>query len=68
MTEHRRPNGNLSQGYYCAYCGMPCNMYASGHFDANTDRHICEYNPELVQALDLANPSPGTKPRYKLDL
>lgn len=44
--EHYRPNGKLSQGYYCVNCGQPTGMM--GHKD-------CTPNPELVREVILAN-------------
>lgn len=44
--EHRRPDGSLAQGYYCARCGQPTGMM--GHTR-------CDANPDLVRQLDLAN-------------
>jgi len=47
-AEHRRPNG-LSHGYFCHNCGMPCNMYGSGH--SSNHGQVCEANPKLVAEL-----------------
>jgi len=58
MAEHYRPNGTLSQGYFCMSCGKPSGMYR--HDD-------CTPNPKLVEACLAANPS-GGKPHFKLDL
>lgn len=54
--EHRRPNGDLAQGYYCARCGAPgVNMLATGHGPGK-----CEANPGLVEELRKIN-SEGTQ-------
>lgn len=52
--EHYRPNGQLEQGYFCSCCGMPCNMYGSGHRDTDFNP-TCTPNPTLVQQLSRAN-------------
>lgn len=58
--EHYRPNGNLSQGYFCSRCGAAgMNMYGTGHGVGK-----CESNGELVIALQKANPSPPRKPHF----
>jgi len=59
MSEHHRPNGNLSQGYFCMCCGKPSGMYRHDDYTAN---------PKLVQACRKANPPRGMKPHFKLDL
>jgi len=51
MIEHRRPDGALAQGYFCARCGAAgVNMLASGHGEGK-----CEADPELVEELMEAN-------------
>lgn len=45
-AEHYRPNGDLSQGYYCGVCGGKVSMM--GH-------NGCTPNPNLVKLLDNAN-------------
>lgn len=62
--EHYRPNGNLSQGYFCMTCGKVSNMYGTGHYPDKD----CGANPKLVAALLRANPAPGKKPHFKLSL
>ena len=58
--EHYRPNGGLSQGYFCSRCGAAgMNMYGTGHGEGK-----CEPNPELVKQLQAANPAPGVKPKF----
>lgn len=65
MSEHYRPNGKLSQGYFCSNCGQPCNMYASGHRSSlDWTVTLCKSNPKLVAQLRMANPSPGQKPHF----
>lgn len=59
--EYRKPNGALSQGYYCMNCGNTTNMVGTGHGDGK-----CEANPTLVKQLNRANPAPGVKPHYTL--
>lgn len=59
--EHRRPNGDLSPGYFCCNCGG-AGMSSYGHF-----RVKCLTNSKLVKALNAANPPRGVKPRYILD-
>ncbi len=49
-AEHYTPDGKLRQGYFCAYCGEPCNMVGSGHGPGK-----CEPNPEYVKKLREAN-------------
>lgn len=56
MSEYRKPDGSLSQGYYCMTCGRTTNMYASGHGVG-----YCVPNPELVKALNKANQEPLKK-------
>jgi glycerol kinase len=62
--EHYRPDGSLSQGYYCMHCGKVSSTYGTGHYP---DKE-CGANPSLVKALIRANPAPGTKPHFKLKL
>jgi len=57
--EHYRPNGELSQGYYCMRCGMACGL--TGHKQ-------CSANPDLVAACAAANPHTNKKPHFKLDV
>jgi ribosomal protein S27AE len=48
---HRRPNGDLMEGYFCSRCGEGgVNMLASGH-----GHGLCEPNPTLVAELRAAN-------------
>ena len=56
--EHYRPDGSLSQGYYCTTCGMPCSMM--GH-------RVCEKNPELVKQLREINRTKGWNGEAHLD-
>jgi len=57
-TEHYRPNGDLSQGYYCGRCGQPAGMY--GHSGKCTPNHA------LVAQLRRANPRPPNKPVFRV--
>ncbi len=48
---HKRPNGDLMEGYFCARCGEGgVNMLASGHGEGH-----CDPNPTLVAELRRAN-------------
>jgi len=64
-AEHYRPNGKLSQGYFCSNCGQPCNMMGSGHRSPlDWTRTLCEPNLKLVKQLRMANPEPERKPHF----
>jgi hypothetical protein len=58
---HRRPNGDLMEGYFCSRCGEGgVNMFASGHGEGH-----CDPNPTLVAELRKANAeveSPTARP------
>ena len=48
---HRRPNGDLMEGYFCSRCGEGgVNMLASGHGEGR-----CDPNPTLVAELRRTN-------------
>ena len=48
---HKRPNGDLMEGYFCSRCGEGgVNMLASGHGVGH-----CEANPTLIAELRRAN-------------
>ena len=48
---HKRPNGDLMEGYFCARCGAGgVNMLASGHGEGH-----CNPNPTLVAELRRVN-------------
>ncbi len=62
---HKRPNGDLMEGYFCARCGEGgINMLASGHGEGH-----CNPNPTLVAELRKANAEVERPTREtKLDL
>jgi hypothetical protein len=45
--------GQMTDGYFCANCGLNCNMYASGHGAGK-----CKADPKRVKQLRTANPGP----------
>ena len=57
--KHRRPNGDLVQGWYCTRCGKPAAMY--GHTSQDQAEGVCIPNPKLVKALYAANSNPAFK-------
>ena len=62
--EHRRPNGDLVQGWYCAFCGDAVAM--GGHSREDRKTGVCNSNLELVMALHAANMNPRIrKPHFK---
>jgi hypothetical protein len=58
--EHRRPDGSLSQGWYCARCGKPLALMY-GHTNQDQAEGVCIPNPKLVKALHAANVNPAIK-------
>lgn len=60
--EHYRPNGDLSQGYFCENCGQPCGMY--GHLNMKDNQFNCDQNVDIVRQLHKANPPRDTKPHF----
>lgn len=49
-AEHIGLDGKLRHGYFCSYCGEPCNMVGSGH---GPDK--CKSDPEKVKKLTELN-------------
>ena len=59
-AEHLNERGELSQGYFCVYCGQGCGMY--GHRD-----RACKPNPKLVEKLNAINEA-GSIEAYTFNL